>query len=354
MKSLGCKLKDRPWILLLAGLLLLLLLFLLRRWLFVWLLLYVAILIWIGLLALVRVIQGVMRKECRPEDSDTKGQGSAGHPPSTPIYVPPHTYKRPDPMIYSQYYLASRGIAVTWDNPDIQLFDGTTPVPSSGLSTNKAYTIAAHIWNGSVDAPAVNMLVQFFYLSFGIGTVKNYIGQTFVDVPVKGAVGSPATARVPWTTPAASGHYCIQAQLLWPDDANPENNLGQENVDVKKTSSPATLEFQLRNDAAAHRTVTLRADAYAIPPQAPCNGNLKPTRIVRDDPYAAHRVKSHPVPADWHVDIQPGEAALDPGQEVKVTVVATPPAGFSGRQAININAFDDTTLVGGVTLYAES
>jgi hypothetical protein len=354
MKSLGCKLKDHPWILLLGGLLLLLLLFLLRRWLFVWLLLYLAILIWIGLLALVRVIQGIMRKECRPADSDTKGQGSAGHPPSTPIYVPPHTYKRPDPMIYSQYFLATRGIAVTWDNPDIQLFDGTTPVPSFGLSTKKTYTIRARIWNGSVDAPAVNMLVQFFYLSFGIGTVKNYIGQMFVDVPVKGAVGSPATAELPWTTPATSGHYCIQVQLLWPDDANPDNNLGQENVDVKKTASPATFKFQLRNDAAARRTLTLRADAYAIPPKAPCNGDVEPSRIVRDDPYAAHRVKSHPVPADWHVDIQPGEGALGPGQDVEVTVVATPPAGFSGRQAINVNGFDDTTMVGGVTLYAES
>ena len=126
MKSLLCKLKDRPWILLIGGLALLLILFLLRRWLLVWFLLYLAALIWIGLLALVRVIQGVMRKECLPADADTKGQGSAGHPPSTPIYVPPHTYKRPDPMIYSQYYLASKGIAVTWDNPDIQLFDGGT------------------------------------------------------------------------------------------------------------------------------------------------------------------------------------------------------------------------------------
>jgi hypothetical protein len=33
-------------------------------------------------------------------------------------HVPAHIYKRPDPMIYSQQYLISKGLAVTWDNPE--------------------------------------------------------------------------------------------------------------------------------------------------------------------------------------------------------------------------------------------
>ena len=42
-------------------------------------------------------------------------------------------------MIYSQYYLMSKGLAVTWDNPDIQLFDGAKAVSSSGLTPGQTY-----------------------------------------------------------------------------------------------------------------------------------------------------------------------------------------------------------------------
>lgn len=37
---------------------------------------------------------------------------------STPcIKVSDPAFKRPDPMIYDQYYLMAQGLAVTWDNP---------------------------------------------------------------------------------------------------------------------------------------------------------------------------------------------------------------------------------------------
>ena len=48
-------------------------------------------------------------------------------------------FKRPDPLIYSQTYLMSLGIGVTWDNPDIQLFEGGVPVPSSSLKADTEY-----------------------------------------------------------------------------------------------------------------------------------------------------------------------------------------------------------------------
>ena len=137
MKELVCWIKDRPWLLLIGGLLLLLLLYLLRKWFYVWLLLYLAVLLLFGLIGLVRVIQGILRKKCRKAFGDPKGHGSAGHPPSKEIHLPPHTYKRPDPMIYSQYYLMSKGLAITWDNPDIQLFDGLSPVSSNNIGSNK-------------------------------------------------------------------------------------------------------------------------------------------------------------------------------------------------------------------------
>ena len=358
MKKLLCYLKDRSWLLLLSCFLLLFLLFLLRRWFYIWLVFYLAILVLFGLIGLVRVILGVLRKMCRKAFGDPKGTGSAGHPPSRGIHLPPHTYKRPDPMIYDQYYLMSKGLAITWDNPDIQLFDGPNPVSASDIGTSKTYTIRARIWNNSVDAPAVNMLVLFYYLSFGVGTIKHYIGSTFVDVPVKGAVGLPATAAHAWTTPATAGHYCLLVELVWPDDANPYNNLGQENLNVKKLASPATFEFTLRNDSRFRRTFTLRADAYERPARQPCPDRpigAPPRGNIEADPFARHRLNNHPVPANWHVDFSPGSPiTLGPEEEQVVTVTVTAPTGFVGRQVINVNAFADDELVGGVTLYAES
>jgi hypothetical protein len=45
-------------------------------------------------------------------------------------------FKRPDPTIYDQYYLTSQGIAVTWDNPDIQIEEGGVPVSPHSLKPN--------------------------------------------------------------------------------------------------------------------------------------------------------------------------------------------------------------------------
>jgi len=358
MKKFLCSIKDRSWLLILSCLVALILLFIFRRWLYVALILYLALLILFGLIGLVRVIQGILRKKCKKAFGDPKGKGSEGHPPSKGIHFPPHTYKRPDPMIYSQYYLMSRGIAISWDNPDIQLFEGLSPVSSDKIGTSKTYTIHADILNGSVDAPVVNLLVRFYYLSFGVGTIKHYIGETFVDVPVKGAAGLPAKAEHTWTTPATAGHYCIQVELLWPDDANPYNNLGQENINVQKLASPATFQFTLRNDSRFRRRYELRADAYERPRRIPCPErppNAPPRGGIEADPFALHRLKNHPVPEGWKVEFQPSDVIVLPGEEEQlVTVIVTAPAGFVGRQPINVNAFDGDELMGGVTLYAES
>jgi hypothetical protein len=361
LRKLLCGLKNRPAWLIALALVLLLVLYLLREWLWGFFLLYVGALVLLGLLGGMRLAQGVLRKLCTKWGAVPKGSGSEGHPPSLGIDVPPHTYKRPDPMIYSQYYLMSKGIAVTWDNPDIQLFDGAgVAVPSHGLSPTTPYEIHATIWNGSTDAPAINLLVRFYYLSFGAGTVRNYIGETYVDLPVKGSPSPPAEARMKWVTPPA-GHYCIQVELNWIDDANPLNNLGQENVDIKKLNSPnATFVFPVRNTSARPRQIVLRADAYAIPAKPLCSANqpsedrADSTAVARDR-YARHRPALHPVPAGWTVEF-PGGAAFDlrPGEERDVTVKITATDGFVGTQAINVNAVDGLELVGGVTLYVHS
>jgi hypothetical protein len=343
--------------LLLLGVLLLLLLYVFQNWLAAFLICYVTILVLLGLIGLVRLVQGVLRKSCQKFAGASKGTGSEGHLPSKPVYVPPHIYKRPDPMIYSQQYLMSKGIGVTWDNPDIQLYDGNTPVSSHQLEIKHTYRIRAEIWNGSWDAPVVNMLVRFHYLSFGIGTVKNYIGQTFVDVPVKGAAGLPSVADCDWTTPEAAGHYCIQVELVWADDANPFNNLGQENTDVKKLNSPnATFQFTLRNDSALPRKLELRADTYTLPPKEPCAERTRDEQWRSErDPFDRHRLGLYPLPEGWRLNLEPGDTLeMRPGEERIITLNVTARDDFVGQQAININAFDGRDLVGGVTLFVHS
>jgi hypothetical protein len=299
--------------------------------------------------------------------------------------IPPDVYRRPDPLIYSQSYLMSLGLSVTWDNPDIQLFDvagGFTPVPSSALQADTEYEIRATIYNGSTAAPAVGMPVEFSFLSFGIGTTSTAIGATVVDLPVKGAPGHPATAAVRWRTPATPGHYCIQVKLVWADDANPANNLGQENTNVGTPHSPAVFQFPVRNVNVVRQTLHLVPDSYTPLEPIDCddwergrkehghghghgrgrrrghengkngrgdeNGNEDWCRELR----RRHDRENFAVEPGWNVRIAPNPVDLGPGDSQEVTVTVDPPAGFTGTKAINVNALDPgNTLVGGVTLY---
>ena len=358
--TLVCKLKVNPLLLILLGLALLLLLWLLRDWLFWLFLAYLLALVFVGLLALARIGQSILEKICRKASGDPKGQGSGGQSPSGTVKIPSHTYKRPDPMIYCQYWLMSKGLAVTWDNPDIALALGGAPVPAGeALAASTTYQVDARVWNGSVDAPAVNLLVQFYYLSFGIGTVRNFIGQTLVDLPVKGAPGLPAIATVLWRTPAVPGHYCLQAELVWPDDANPFNNLGQKNVNVKKLNSPAaSFTFELRNDSVHSRTLRLEADSYAIPPLDPCDEVIRPGQPggrAERDPYRNHRRDAYPILPGWRVEFTPAASFnMRPGETVTVAVNVVATDQSVAMQAVNVHAFADADLVGGVTLYVHN
>jgi hypothetical protein len=280
---------------------------------------------------------------------------------ATCVPIPAELYRRPDPLIYSQSYLMGRGLAVTWDNPDIHLMLDGTPVDSSLLKPDTEYQVIARVWNGSPDAPAVNLPVRFSYLSFGIGATLAPIGETVVDLPVNGAAGLPALAIVPWRTPAIEGHYCLRVELIWPDDANPDNNLGQENTYVKALNSPrAELVFPVRNDNPRARVLRLEADAYRIPPLPTCDPNAlsaaaSMTRQEFDErrrlTQMLHDRQAFPVPEGWIVAISPNSLRLAPGEQQQVSINVTAPDDFHGRQVLNINAWEDRTLVGGITLY---
>lgn len=260
---------------------------------------------------------------------------------------------RPDPCIYSQPYLLQQGLPVTWDNPDIVLRRGGVIVPEGQLMPNTQYEVEATIWNNSYDAPVVGLRVDVSFLSFGVGAVSTPIGTAFVDVGVKGSVRHPARVSVPWTTPATPGHYCIQVVLSWIDDANPNNNLGQNNVDVAAAASPAQFAFPLRNPFGRANRFVFTVDTYRLPELDPCADKPRPqeTRAERIRRIAAkHRSGGIGIPPGWDVTISPQEVALDPGQEVTVQVSITPPPGFVGAQPFNLNAFADGAAAGGVTL----
>ena len=186
------------------------------------------------------------------------------------LSIPSEAYRRPDPCLYSQAYLLARGMAVTWDNPDIWLERDGVRVAANEVLPDTTYDIVAQIWNGSNDAPAVGLAVQFGYRSFGIGGAPSAIGSTFVNLPVRGAAGHPTYARQPWRTPAGGGHYCLLVGLDWPDDANPYNNLGQANLLVRAAAAGTTLGFLIpvASTSAEGMSLDVRLDGYGLPPRA--------------------------------------------------------------------------------------
>lgn len=279
--------------------------------------------------------------------------------------VPPHIYRQPDPMIYSQRYLQSQGMAVTWTNPDVTIRQGGVAVDPDKLLPGTTYDVVARIWNGSTDAPAIGLPVRFSFLSFGVGTQAHPIGDTTVDLGAKGAPNCPTEATQSWTTPVIPGHYCLLIELIWADDANPLNNVGQSNTHVEKLKSPyAKFDFEAANLDRDRHVYRFTSDAYAIGPRPSCErqavARVSPPTADEIQARAAaaraeHNPAAFPIPAGWSVVVDPTEVAIDPGESRTVTVDVTAPDTFTGSQPFNVHAFDEhDRLIGGVTLVVES
>jgi hypothetical protein len=260
----------------------------------------------------------------------------------------PVPIKKPDPFLYSQFWQMKIGQPVTWNNPDIFIYDGNTPVNAQELMASTTYAISANIWNHSSDVPVPNLVVEFYYLSFGIGTQSHYIGTTTTDLGVVGW-NTPAPAWMNWTTPAAFGHYCIQVLLKPPDDSNWLNNLGQRNMHVTQPQSPAIVTFSVGNHTSPRpRAVRFTMDSYAIPPLPVCDDGTSARVGTRSVSNIAP-----PVPDGWTVVLTPNDLLLNLGEEQQVLAEITPPAGFIGSMPINITGWDPTGPIGGITLIVE-
>jgi hypothetical protein len=265
-------------------------------------------------------------------------------------------YKRPDPLIYDQYYMMSLGLAVSWQNPDIEILQGGVPVSSSyDLQPAMKYTVRARIWNASPDAVCGDMPVVFSYLSFGVGTLSHAIGQIAVNLGAKGSASCPAYAEMEWTTPSTPGHYCLQVSFGWPDDLNPFNNLGQENTQVVQAASPGVFSFALRNASDEAKNFRFEADTFTIGPPPPCSdprrsGKIATHKGVSSLTRSRNSREDNPLPIGWRVAFAPSTPSLAPGEQINVTVTVTPSDGFIGAQPINIHTFSGWTLIGGLTI----
>lgn len=293
-------------------------------------------------------------------------RGSDSH--CNPVRHP--SYRKPDPLIYDQYFLMSLGLAVTWDNPDIELKRGGQTVSSSDVLPDTEYEIVARVWNGSTDAPIVQLPVYFSYLEFGIGMTSHPIDNglpTHVDLGVKGGVNCPAFATKRWRTPREPGHYCLQVFLAWLDDVNPLNNLGQENLAIGVARSPAQFTFALRNDGPERRDFRFEVDTYRLPKARPCDEIRTPTAadlrrtaaqpaafrlvpVLEPAVRARHDPKAYPLGDGWLVTFDPPAPILDAGEARPIQVTVTPPAAFTGSQSVNVRALHGTAAIGGVTL----
>jgi len=281
------------------------------------------------------------------------------------VDLPPDVYKRADPLIYAQYYLMSMGLAVTWDNPDIELLDGSGPAVGP-LKPRHHYRVRVRVWNGSYDAPAVGVGVELSYLSFGAQTVSHPLGLQSVALGAKGTADQPAFTEFDWETPDVGGHYCLQVRLGWSDDANPNNNLGQRNIMVAEVHSAALFSFTVRNDATVTRRFTIEADDYALPPLAPCEAQppsraaprtrIEESRLRWEEARRTQAYGRHGVPPGCTVDIVPSEFELQ-GRTERVVQVAIEPqdVAFRGGKTFNLHAFAHGDrglkfLAGGVSL----
>jgi hypothetical protein len=285
------------------------------------------------------------------------------------LQLPPNTYVRPDPMIYDQYYLMSQGLAVTWDNPDIQLQDLLgNPVSGEGLTPNQDYRVVVQCWNNSYVAPAAGLLVKLSFLSFGIGITSTPIGATTTNLGVKASTHCPAYVDFVWRTPATPGHYCLQATLVWPDDANPNNNLGQKNTQVGALHSPAEFVVPVYNQASVPRQFEIEADMYALPELPSCSGQT--AAQDKQDRYTESQMRwkaalsqqaygMFPVTSAWQVSVSPSQFELGPDESTNITVaIEAVPGPFLATQSFNIHGFASPSagprmLAGGVTLHVQ-
>ncbi len=161
------------------------------------------------------------------------------------VRFPGHIIRKPDPCIYSQFLLMQLNQPVTWDNPDVRILLNGAEQYSYNLTAGTEYTVEVTVHNSSRDKAANGTAVHLRWIEFGAGAqTRHPIATRSADVPIW-----PGTAVVTtkWRTPDAAGHYCIEVELVHPEDGNPANNRGWNNTEVRAASSRVRRSVRIFN-----------------------------------------------------------------------------------------------------------
>ncbi len=352
----------------------------------------------LGILLLLSRLLGLFERGEEPKSGDRCAE------------LPPHVKRKPDPCLYSQAWLTSQGLAVTWNNPDIWVTDlGGATVPSDQLQPGTSYLVHARIHDSSFD-PALATEIRCLYRPWSFNSPDRVPVETNPDgseriVVVHIAPWSSEVGVFRWQTPAQGGHYCLQVECRHPDDKNPNNNLGQENTTVLATSAAAGMQIadtlDVFNAARVAQTFRVATDGYVVPRgeielhldsrerRLVQRKSLTPVRSVMltRDPYKGVVSQARQGPTlvshvyrgwdalrksnargmfelepEWGVRVagQPAagrgiELEIPPASSRSVTIEASVPAGLApGTYAMNVSAVSRSgRLIGGVTYEIE-
>jgi len=211
---------------------------------------------------------------------------------------------------------------VTWNNPDIQLYEGTTPVQSGNLSVNKKYKIRAKIVNDT-SFTAQKVKVTFKWALYGAGQnsqVWTDIDTKTLDVPTGGAY-----AEILDWKPPSTGHVCLRVQIYHVEDIKESNNIGQENCHVGTATSPAVVPFLIYN-----------------PTKKPAMVHLELRQLIdyKEEPQML-----------WLTWLKhPDPQLIQPGQRAKAAAIVEPHSKVrSGEKAeFSLTAFIGDEVIGGI------
>jgi hypothetical protein len=220
--------------------------------------------------------------------------------------------KRPDLATYSQAEQLSKGVAPTWDSPDIV----SCLLPVNALLPECSVTVR----NLSPSCSAVNALVSLFISPFGLGMPRTLEGQMTVSLGplAQSTILFPLSQAALKTVPQAIGAN-VSIQLS--QDANLINNNGGQNLMGLSTlvsGRVITVQIAVRNPASYAQLISLDAMPNSLSANIQSNvgiGALSQAMVpmILEVPAAAHGTPAAPMRLDATVVARGNDGSLMDG-----------------------------------------
>lgn len=300
-----------------------------------------------GILALiVRLIERLCEFVRRMNLKEEEHEDEKCNPPH-----PEEVTRRPDPCIYSQQYLASQGVAVTWNNPDIWMAKASTPnviePDSYHLEADTDYIVSVRCHNASTDL-ALGVKVRLLYRPWSFNSPDLLPVDTtpsgqevvrFANIPGMGAAIVQFNWHTPTAPPGESRHFCLQAHLSHPMDINLKNNMGQENTNVHSANPGhvaageiVDVDVPLFNNGRLQNQFAFRADAYTVDTSTQVQLELRLN--TGREPWPLSKRLGSLVPRLRFADPPPPELTPGPSGPIRARATAThdQPRFTFGRQ----------------------